>query len=718
MTEPTSPLATPPQARRDATQHSEHGVVRPDPYAWLREADSPDVMAHLVAERAFYDSSCTHLHSLIETLRTEMVSRVAPTEVSPRCHRVAFSYYTEHPAGRDYARLLREKFRREAGSMTESLNVTSVTDGNRAEVLLDINDLVDATGYLSLGVESVSPDERLLAYSLDRAGDEVFELRFRDLERGEDLSDRVDRTYYSGAWSADSQWFFYTVHDSAYRPFQVWRHRIGTPVGEDVLVLEEPDDRFELVVRGTRSGDLVVLWSESNSTSECWVVDAHDVTRGPWSVGGRRHGVRYHAEHRRTTDGGDLLIVTNDGAVEFRLMTAHVPDGADQDASAWVEARSEDPADRLERVDAFQGGVVLALRNGGDHVLRVLPHDALAGPGRDVRSRFPGGEVYLDCTPRYDAGALLVVDESYTEPAVSSEVDLASGAVTEVHHREAPGHDPGRYLTERRTFPSADGTPVPATVIRHRETPLDGTAPALVYGYGSYEAVFEPEWDPALPSLLDRGVVFVFAHLRGGGELGRRWYLDGKLDKKQHTFDDQIAVADGLAREGLVDPDRIATRGLSAGGLLQGAVFSQRPDRWRAVVAEVPFVDVVTTMFDETTPLTATEWEEWGDPRVREEFDWMLAYSPYDNPPPAGTRPDLLVTGAVHDPRVMVREPAKWVAALRHSDPKWSPRCLFRVETGAGAHVGPSGRFGHLSYEAEVYAWLLDRLGVAAVTPR
>jgi oligopeptidase B len=267
---------------------------------------------------------------------------------------------------------------------------------------------------------------------------------------------------------------------------------------------------------------------------------------------------------------------------------------------------------------------------------------------------------------------------------------------------------------ERRTFPAPDGTPVPAVLLRHRDTPLDGTAPVLIYGYGAYEAVDEPEWDAALPSVLDHGVVWVHALIRGGGDGGRRWWLDGSLHTKQHTFDDLIAVADGLARDGLVDGDRIATRGLSAGGLLQGAVFSQRPDRWRAVVAEVPFVDVVTTMFDASIPLTATEWEEWGDPRIREQFEWMLAYSPYDNLPAAGTRPDLLVTGAVHDPRVMVREPAKWVAALRHSDPAWSPRLVFRCETAAGAHVGPSGRIGHLDYEAEIYAWILDRLGVTA----
>jgi oligopeptidase B len=252
---------------------------------------------------------------------------------------------------------------------------------------------------------------------------------------------------------------------------------------------------------------------------------------------------------------------------------------------------------------------------------------------------------------------------------------------------------------------------VPVTVVRHLDTPLDGTAPALLYGYGAYEATEEPDWDPALPSLLDRGVVYAHAHVRGGGEGGRRWWLEGRLEHKQNTFTDFIAVADGLA-DGLVDGSRIASRGLSAGGLLQGAVLSQRPDRWRAVVAEVPFVDVVTTMFDASIPLTINEWDEWGDPRRRADFDWLMAYSPYDNPPPPGVRPDLLTTGAVHDPRVMVHEPAKWVARLRETDPEWSPRCLFRVEMGAGAHVGPSGRLGHLAYEAEVYAWLLDRLGV------
>jgi len=424
--------------------------------------------------------------------------------------------------------------------------------------------------------------------------------------------------------------------------------------------------------------------------------------------------VRYEVEHAPGPAGDRLLVVTDDGAVDFRLMTAPVPRDADQDHGSWTEARPEAAGQRLYRADAFAGGVVLSYRADGEHRLRVVPHDDLAAAGRVLRSSYDVGYLDLSRTPLYDAPTVTVRDESYLRPPVWSALDLATGDLTEVHRAEAPGHDPDRYVAERHSFPSPDGTAVPAVLLRRRETPLDGTAPALVYAYGAYEAVDEAQWDAALPTLLDRGVVWVHAHIRGGGEGGRRWWTDGSMRHKQHTFDDLAAVADGLDRDGLVDGRRIATRGLSAGGLLQGAAFSQRPDRWRAVVAEVPFVDVVTTMFDATIPLTVNEWEEWGDPRVREEFDWMLAYSPYDNLPPAGVRPDLLVTGAVHDPRVMVREPAKWVAALRHSDPEWSPRLLFRCETGAGAHVGPSGRVGHLAYEAEIYAYVLDRLGADA----
>jgi oligopeptidase B len=681
-------------------------VARSDPYAWMA-TDSAALMDHLRAERGFYDSACAHLHSLVSELRSEMVSRLPEADVSARWRRTRFSYYTRASTGSDYADLVREIHANETVSKQKpAAAADSGDETGSAEVLLDVGALADDSGYLELGVTVVSPSEDLLAWSVDRTGDEVYELRFRDLRTGRDLDEVVPRSYYGGAWSADSAWFFYTVHDDAYRPHQVWRHRIGTPAADDVLVLEEPDERFEVNVRASRSGEVVLLLSESRDTGEVWAVDAHHPESAARSVGGRRPGVVYRAEHA----DGRLLLVTNDAAQEFRLVAAPVPT-LDQDHTAWVEVRAERPAERLERVDAFAGHAVLSLRTSAEHVLRVVPLDDLDADGFVVRSRFSGGAVRLARNTAYDVPTVTVVDQAHVEPPVWSEVALGTGEATDVLRAAAPGHDPARYVTTRPALPSTDGTAVPVTLVRHRDTPLDGTAPALLYGYGAYEYTFEPDWDPALPSLLDRGVVYAHAHVRGGGEGGRRWWLEGRLQHKQHTFADFVAVADGLAAT-YVDGDRIAGRGLSAGGLLQGAVFSQRPDRWRAVVAEVPFVDVVTTMLDASIPLTVGEWDEWGDPRRRADFDWMLAYSPYDNPPPPGTRPDLLVTGAVHDARVMVHEPAKWVARLRETDPAWSPRCQFRVETGAGAHVGPSGRFGHLAYEAEVCAWVLDRLDV------
>jgi oligopeptidase B len=701
----TTRPAGPPTAERRPHTHTEHGVERPDPYHWLGDGDDPAVLDHLVAERAFYNASVAHLHSLGSALKAEMLSRLPTDDESARWSRRRFSYWTRHPVNSDYAELWRLNHDSEGGSTTES---------ESSSLFFDIGAQDRGTGYLDLGMTVVSPDEDLLAYSVDTAGDEVFELCFRDLRTGEDLADRVARCYYSGAWSADSRWFFYTVHDDAYRPHQVWRHRIGTDPATDALVLQEDDERFELSVRATRSGGLVVIHGESRVTNEVWVVPADDPTAEPRSVGGRRQGIRYDAEHAPDPTGDRLLVVTDDDAVEFRLMTAPVPRDADQDHTSWVEARPEHPDERLYRADAFADAVVLAYRADGQHRLRIVRHDDLAGDGLVAHSQAEVGCLDLDHNELFDATSGLCVDETYLRPPIWWSVDLVTGEPTEVHRGEAPGHDPTAYVVERRTFPAPDGTAVPAVLLRHRDTPVDGSAPAMIYAYGAYEAVDEPEWDAGLPSVLDHGVIWVHALIRGGGDGGRRWWLDGSMGTKQHSFDDLAAVADGLADQGLVDGDRIATRGLSAGGLLQGAVFSQRPDRWRAVVAEVPFVDVVTTMFDASIPLTVNEWEEWGDPRIREQFDWLRAYSPYDNLPPAGGRPDLLVTGAVHDPRVMVREPAKWVAALRDSDPTWSPRLLFRCETAAGAHVGPSGRIGHLAYEAEIYAWILDRLGVTA----
>jgi oligopeptidase B len=706
----TKPVSGAPVARREPVERVDHGITRRDDYAWLREVDRPEVLAHLAAERSYYDAASEHLRPLVESLASAMAQRVPAVETTSAPWRLeAFSYYMLTPTGRDYAQLFRTIDKFEADFATDSVAQADSMRGflNSGDLLLDPADLAEGSDYVELGLLLVSPDERVLAYSVDRDGDEVYELRFRDLGTGEDLPDRLPRTYYSGAWSADSTYFFYTVHDEKYRAHQVWRHRLGSPASSDVLVVEEPDERYELNVRACRSGDVGMVKAESRDTSEVWLLDLHDPEAPPRGVTPRRRGVIYACEHAHTPDGDVLVIVTNDEAREFRLMTAPLDSPGREH---WSELVAERPDRRLHSVDAFAGHLVLGYRAPESQVLTVLPLEG--GEPYDLWPSLPLGAIELDHNERFDVTEVTVAEETWTDPVRWYVVDLATGQRRLLLEREVPAYDASAYVTERRSFPSVDGVEVPATIVRHRDVPLDGTAPCLLNGYGAYEATDEPEFDPALTVLLDRGVVFVYAHVRGGGDGGRRWWEDGRLGAKQNTFDDHAAVARGLAA-GLVDASRIVTRGLSAGGLLQGAVFSQAPELWAGVVAEVPFVDVVNTICDASIPLTVNEWDEWGDPAREEEFRWMLAYSPYDNIPPAGVRPPLLVTGALHDPRVMVWEPAKWVAALRESDPDWSPQCLFRCETGAGAHVGPSGRSAHFEYEAEIYAWALERFGMA-----
>jgi oligopeptidase B len=361
----------------------------------------------------------------------------------------------------------------------------------------------------------------------------------------------------------------------------------------------------------------------------------------------------------------------------------------------------------------FAEHLVLTVRRHGGLLLVITNHDC--GGVREIPPSVSAGSIKIEHAEDYDRGSVVVAEQSLIEPPAWYQLDLGSGTKQLLKRMEVPGYDPTRYRTERLMAPADDGTAIPVTVARRDDVALDGSAPCLLYGYGAYEVSIDPEFDRSLPSLLDRGVVFAVAHVRGGGEGGRQWWHQGRLAAKPTTFTDYIAVADWLAGiDGppLVDGSRIVSRGASAGGLLQGAVYSMRPDRWRAVVAEVPFVDVVNTMLDPSIPLTVSEWDEWGDPRKPEDYARMRSYSPYDNPP-VGRRPAMLVTGAVHDPRVAIHEPAKWVARLRATDGSDS-RLLFRPELGVGAHGGPSGRSAQLRYEADVQAFILDAMGIGA----
>jgi oligopeptidase B len=694
ITDPGTPAPGPPVAPRflPAGPPAVLPGGEPDPYAWMRDRDLPAVRDYLAAERAFYDQQLDA--GLCEELAGELIARVAAAEDSVSWRRDGHTYFTRTVPGQEFEQFCR------AGS-----------GGAPAQVLLDVNLLLDdpacTGGYVELGVREVSPDGRLLAYSVDFDGDEIYQLRVRDLVSGTDLADRIDGTYYELAWAADSRSFFYIVPDVRYRPHEVWRHRLEAPAGQDALVFAERDERFDLTVRSTRSRAYVLIESASRDTTETLIIPAADASAAPAVLEPRKAGLEYRADHGDGPDGGEFYLVTNDQATEFRLVRA--PARAPGSA-AWTEVIAGSPDTRLVSADVFGRYLVVEQRHGAATQLRIL--DRRTGDRRLIEAGGPQVSLALATNEDYAAPAVTVCTQSLIDPPAWHDVDLATGRWELRKRQDVPGHDPARYVTERITAAAADGTQVPVTIAYRNGARPDGTAPCLLYGYGAYEACDWPEFSVATPSLLDRGFVYAMAHVRGGGEGGRAWWLDGRLDRKRNTFTDFIAAADMLADRGWAAPGRIVSRGLSAGGLLQGAVFSMAPRRWRAVVAEVPFVDCVTTMLDPDIPLTINEWDEWGDPRDSRIRAYMESYSPYDNMP-SGPRPDLLVTGSLHDPRVLIHEPAKWVARLRAtsggstSDGGTGGRLLFRPELGAGAHVGPAGRYDRLRYEAEVLAFIM-----------
>jgi oligopeptidase B len=682
MGAPPAPGPTPPAAPASGG---------PDPYAWMRDRDLPAMRDYLVAERAYYDRWLESVRGLRDELAAELAARVIPAEESVSWHRAGHTYFTRTVPGREY-----EQFCRAAGR------------GEPAEVLLDENLLLAGDpadgGYLGIGVREISPDGRLLAFSVDFDGDELYQLRIRDLVRGTDLPERIEGSYYGLAWSADSRSLLYVVTDAQYRPHEVWRHVLGTGPHRDALVFREEDQRFELTVRPTRSGAYVLIETASRDSTETLVLPAAGTDQQPAVMEKRRPGTEYRAEHADGPGPGEFFLVTNADAEEFRLVAAP----ADAPGRArWSEVIAGSPDTRLVSCDVFGRYLVVEQRRAAATQLRIV--DRRSGEQRLIEAGGPHVSLALAPNEDYHAAAVTVRTESLVEPPSWHDVDLATGRWRERKRRHIPGHDPARYATERVTAVAPDGTSVPVTIAYRAGLRRDGSAPCLLYGYGAYESCEWPAFSVATPSLLDRGFVYAVAHVRGGGEGGRTWWLDGRLDRKRNTFTDFIAAADMLAAQGWAAAGRIVSRGLSAGGLLQGAVFSVAPRRWRAVVAEVPFVDCVTTMLDPAIPLTINEWDEWGDPRDPSAGAYLASYSPYDNPP-AGPRPDLLVTGSLHDPRVLIHEPAKWVARLRATDTAGG-RLLFRPELGAGAHTGPAGRFGRLGYEAEILAFIADAAG-------
>jgi oligopeptidase B len=684
---------TPPAAARRPHLLTEHGDERVDDWYWLRERDNPDVRAYLEAENAYADEVLAPVRGLRERIFDEIRGRVQETDETAPVPYGPWEYTTRTVEGLQYG----IHSRRPRGG-----------DAASAALLLDENVLAEGSDYFALGGFEVSPDSNVLAYSIDRNGSERYALRFRDLRNGTDLPDEVENVYYGLAWADDARTCFYVRPDDAMRPFEVWRHMLGTRPSDDVLVLREDDERFNIAVERTLSGRFVLIDASSKLTSEVWFVPTDDPTAAPRSIGGRDHGHEYSVEHHWSEERGDrFLILTNQGgkARNFELVAAPAVDPARQYWTPIVPHRDDV---KLDAVTAFSEHLVLSERANGLERLRVMRVEG--GETHEIAMPDPVYSVGVGPNEEFDTRTLRFGYTSLVAPFTDYDYDLETRNTAIVKQQPVlGGYDAAQYTSERLWATAADGAQIPISVVRRKDTPVDGSAPALLYGYGSYEISIDPVFRSSRLSLLDRGFVYAIAHIRGGGEMGRSWYEAGKLEHKANTFTDFIACGDHLIANGYAAPHRFAARGGSAGGLLMGAVVNLRPELFAAVVAEVPFVDVVTTMLDPTLPLTITEWEEWGDPREPEAYTRMKSYSPYDNVRDVAY-PALLVTTGLNDPRVAYWEPAKWVAKLRVHNTSSQP-VILRTELGAG-HGGPSGRYDAWRDEAIVLAFVCNALGV------
>lgn len=693
----TETAATPPVAKRVPAERTHHGDTVVDEYAWLAAKEDPETIAYLKAENAFTEAATAHLKGLRETLFEETRRRTKETDLSVPTRKGDHWYYTRTVEGQQYGIHCR-RAARDGETEPPSTEDGAPLDGE--EVLLDGNKLAEGHDFFALGTFDISSDGRWLAYSTDFAGDERFTLRVKDLSTGEVLADEVPGTFYGSAWSADGSTLFYLTVDEAWRPYRVWRHTVGSPAGDDAVVYEETDERFWVGVELTRSEKFIVIDAHSKITSEVRVIPASNPTGEPAIVAPRRQGVEYSIEHH----GHRFLILHNDGAEDFEL--AYTSADAPGD---WATLIPHSPGTRLEGVDAFANHLVVSLRKDGLTGLRVLPVGST--DTYDIDFPEPIYSVGLESNPEYATSNVRLHYASFITPDSVYDYDLVTRTMVLRKQKPVLGEfDPAAYEQHRDWALADDGTRVPISLVCRAGTPKDGSAPAVIYGYGSYEASMDPWFSIPRLSLLDRGVIFAVAHIRGGGELGRRWYEEGKLLAKKNTFTDFVACARHLVKAGWTTTDRLVARGGSAGGLLMGAVANLAPDAFTGVVAQVPFVDALNSILDPSLPLTVTEWEEWGNPLDDPEvYAYMKSYTPYENVS-AVDYPAILAVTSLNDTRVLYHEPAKWVARLRATAP--SGEYLLKTEMGAG-HGGPSGRYDAWKEEAFVAAWILDRLGRA-----
>jgi len=687
-------LPAPPVAERRPYSVTVHGETIDDPYAWLKDAGYPDVkdpaiLAYLEAENAYFEAAMAPHRPLVDTLYEEMKGRIKEDDSSVPQKDGDWLYWTAFETGGQY----RKWWRRPVGAPA---------DGSADELLLDEPALAEGKEYFSLGAFAVSNDGRHLAYAIDDTGAERFTVRVKELATGRDLPEVIPGMLSDIVWTADDSGFLYGLANEQWRTDNARLHRLGTPVADDIELYKEADEGFRVSIGETSSRVWIAIGTGDHVTSEIRLVPAGDPTATPILVAPRVEGREYDVDEH----DGTLFIHTNDTDPQFRLCTASIDAPGD-----WRELIAPSPHFYMTGVECYRDFFVVEGREDGLDQVEIHRYDAGTAP---VRVAFPEASYAagLGDNPEYDQQVLRMGYQSMVTPGTVYDYDVATGGLTTLKVQEIPsGYDAGRYRTERMKIAARDGTEVPVSIVYPADFPRDGTGAVYLYAYGAYGMAIPPGFSTGRLSLLDRGMAFAIAHIRGGDDLGQQWYLDGKLTKRTNTFNDFVDVARGLVADKWTSAGRIAIAGGSAGGELMGAVVNSDPDLWGAVVADVPFVDVLNTMLDADLPLTPGEWPEWGNPiEDPAAFALIRSYSPYDNVK-AHAYPPLFISGGLNDPRVTYWEPAKWAAKLRATKTD-DNLLLLKTNMGAG-HGGKSGRFESLREVAEEHAFVLWQLGIA-----
>ncbi|WP_301187550.1 S9 family peptidase [Corynebacterium stationis] len=706
MTDNNLDNVNPPIAKQEALIREFHGRSFVDEYEWMRNKESQDTLDHLNAENTYTEAKTAHLKQLTENVFEEIKSRVKQTDMSVPSRAGDYWYYGRSEEGKEYGFSCRIPVS-EGQDPWEPPVIPEEGKPEGEQILLDNNALAEGHDYFALGAASVTKSGRFLAYSTDTEGDERFELFIKDLETGKLLDDHLTDIFYGATWAGED-YIFYQKVDDAWRPDTVWRHKVGTAQSDDVCVFTEADERFRVGVGSTRSEKYLIIAVGSPLTSEYWVLDMEN-PEGEFEVLWEREtGVEYDIDHV-VRGGKDQWLVTHN---------AHGPNFE----VSWVDANANplpgirdldilvphNDDVRIEGVDTYRDFATLSYRRGG--IPRVAVMQLVDDHFGDFEEINFDEEIYSAGSagnPEWDAPVIRLSYTSYTQPAQLFQYRIATGERTLLKEQEVPGgYNADEYEAYREWAIAKDGTQIPVSIVKRKDLATDSPRPALLYGYGSYEASMDPGFSVSRLSLLDRGMLYVVAHVRGGGEMGRLWYDEGKLMAKKNTFTDFIDVADHLINNQLTSPEVLVAEGGSAGGLLVGAVANMAPDRFKGIQAVVPFVDPLTSILKPELPLTVGEWEEWGDPyHDPDVYDYMATYAPYENVA-AQDYPDILAVTSLNDTRVLYVEPAKWIAKLRQV--ATGGEFLLKTEMAAG-HGGVSGRYARWHQTAFEYAWTINK---------